>query len=80
MRCGFRGEQLPSMQFWGHGEMILGFFSRFYSFIWEKEHESGVGGEGQRERDKRTRMLSREPHAGLDPRTMRSQPKPKADA
>ena len=34
-------------------------------------------GKGQGEADS---MLSREAHAGLDPRTLRSQPEPKADA
>ena len=36
-------------------------------------------GEGQKEREKQTPPLNREPHAGLNPRTLRSLPEPKAD-
>lgn len=37
-------------------------------------------GEGQREREKQTTPLRREPDVGLDSRTLRSQLKPKAAA
>ena len=38
-----------------------------------------LGGE-KREREKQTPPPSREPNVGLEPRTPRSRPKPKADA
>jgi len=37
----------------------------------------GGGADGEGEADS---PLSREPYVGLDPRTLRSQPEPKADA
>ena len=48
----------------------INIFLRFYLFIHGRQRE------GQREKQ----VPCREPKAGLDPRTPRSQPEPKADA
>ena len=45
-------------------------------FLFEKENEQWGGAEGERETDS---PPSRKPDAGLDPRTLRSQPEPKSD-
>ena len=45
----------------------------------EREHISG-GGRGTEGKGEAGSMLSREPNVGLDPRTPRSWPEPKADA
>jgi len=44
---------------------ILVCVSRFYSFERESEHQWGAEGEGETDS-----LLSREPHTGLDSRTM----------
>ena len=55
------------------------FISEFFLkilFIWEREHagaEAEAEGEGEADSP-----LSREPNAGLDPRTLRSWPEPKS--
>ena len=55
-------------------------FKIFYLFIWQRqrqrEHKQwGCQGEGEV-----SSLQSRDPDAGLDPRTLRSWPEPKADA
>ena len=54
------------------------FLKRFNLLIWEKEkkHECKGGAEGEGETDS---LLSREPHAGFDPRILESWSEPKAD-
>jgi len=56
--------------------LISNIFLRFYLFICQRERESvraQAGGAAGL-------LLSREPDVGLDPRTLGSRPKPKADA
>ena len=52
------------------------FKKRFYLFDREREHKQ----EKQQAEGEADFPLSREPTEGLDPRTLRSQPEPKADA
>ena len=42
----------------------------------EREHEQRIGADREGEADS---LLSKEPDKGLDPRTLRSRPEPKAD-
>ena len=51
------------------------FFLRFYLFIHERHTER----ERQRQHQREKQAPCREPNAGLDPRTPRSHPEPKAD-
>ena len=53
-------------------------FFNFYLFIWQRER-SQVGRERERE-EEACSLLNREPDSGLDPRTLRSWPEPKAEA
>ena len=54
---------------------FLSFFLRFYLFQRERERERITEGEGETDSP-----LSREPNAGLNPRTLKSWPESKADA
>ena len=54
------------------------FFLRFYLFIHERHRERKR--ERQRHRQREKQAPCREPDVGLDPRTPRSCPEPKADA
>ena len=59
---------------------VFVFFLRFYLFDTEKETaREGTQAEGVGEGEAGS-PLSREPNVGLDPRTLGSQPEPKADA
>ena len=55
---------------------FLFFFLRLYLFIWERIHKWWEGTEGKREA---VSLLSGEPNRGLNPRTPRSWPEPKAN-
>ena len=57
------------MKFFSH-------FSKKISFIYLREHEQGGRAEGE---GKAHSPLSREPNVGLDPRILRSRPRPKVD-
>ena len=59
----------------GHHEAYL-FFFRFCLFIHERYRER----ERHRQRKKQAACVGGDPDAGLDPRTPRSGPEPKADA
>ena len=56
---------------------LIVFFLKFYLFIWQREITSRQRGR-QREEEAGS-LLSREPDAGLHPRTLRSWPEPKAE-
>ena len=58
----------------GHFKILIYFFKDFYSFIHERQRER------QRLRQKEKQAPCREPDVGLDPRTLGTCPKPKAES
>ena len=65
---------------WLQNFLSLFFKKNIYLFIWERGRERAQVGEGAEGEGEADFPLSREPDAGLDPKTLRSWPEVKADA